>query len=119
MSIFPPHLLAVAVGGALGASLRYLFLSLAVGGAAGIFLLNVFGSLALGALFAWEARPEWVTVLAGAGILGALTTFSTFSSDIARLAQESPVQSFLYVLLSVSLGFLAFLLGGFLVRSFS
>ena len=119
MSQFPPHLLAVAAGGALGASLRYLFLSLAVGGAAGIFTLNVIGSLALGALLAWEARAEWMTVFAGAGLLGALTTFSTFSGDMVRLAQESPVQSFLYVLLSVSFGFLAFLLGGFLVRSFS
>ena len=119
MNGFPPHLLAAAAGGALGASLRYLLLSLALGGAAGVFVLNVVGSLALGTLFAWEGRPEWITVFAGTGVLGALTTFSAYSSDIVRIAQTSPLQSSLYVVLSVACGVGAFLLGGLLVRSVS
>lgn len=119
MNSFPPHLLAAAAGGALGASLRYLFVSMFVGGAAGILVLNIAGSFALGALFAWEGRAEWVTVFAGAGVLGALTTFSTFSSDILRLVQTAPLSAATYVVASVLLGVAAFLLGGFLVRSFT
>lgn len=120
MTSFPPHhLLAAAAGGALGASLRYLFVTMAIGGAWGIFCLNIAGSLALGALFAWEGRAEWLTVFAGAGVLGALTTYSTFSADIVRLGQTAPLQAAGYIAASIIFGVGAFILGGFIVRSVS
>lgn len=105
-------ILAAAAGGAFGASLRYAFLALVQGGALGIFLLNVAGSLALGLFVAsGEGRPEFLTVFLGTGLLGALTTFSTFSGDAVRLFVANPAQSALYVGASVALGIAAFLIG--------
>lgn len=117
MNVLPPHLLAAAAGGALGASLRYVFVSLVLPGAWGILALNVAGSLALGLLLGWQGRPEWLSVFAGAGFLGALTTFSTFSGDIVRIVQNNFAAAALYLLASVILGVVAFLLGNLLARS--
>lgn len=119
-------LLAVAAGGALGAVGRYLVIS-AVGqifGAGfplGTIVVNVLGSFVLGALteamaLAWSPSPELRAMIV-VGVLGAFTTFSTFSMDVALLTERGALgQAVLYVGLSVLLSIAAFFLGLALLR---
>lgn len=86
----------VMVGGAVGAPLRYVT-DLAVqrwhGGRFpwGTLAVNVLGSLLLGILLGLAAAgavsPE-VLALFGAGLCGALTTYSTFGFETVRLVEE-------------------------------
>ena len=86
-------LLAVAAGGALGAVGRYLVITqvghwFGTGFPLGTIVVNVLGSFAMGlliesaALF-WSPSQELRALLA-VGVLGAFTTFSTFSMDVPR-----------------------------------
>jgi CrcB protein len=86
----------IAIGGACGALARY-GLSLAVQRAAGgVFpwgtaCVNLLGSLLIGVLAAAADErivPEPFRALLMIGLLGALTTFSTFSFDALRLIQD-------------------------------
>jgi CrcB protein len=114
-----PVAVAVALGGASGALLRY-GLMLGLGGLSGrVFYLvtlfiNVSGSFVLGVLYGLGQRrglPAWMTGLLGVGVLGAYTTFSTFAVEIVRLLQaDRPLEAVLYVLLSVSLAVAAALI---------
>lgn len=118
MNQFPLTLLAAACGGALGASVRHMFILFGVSGALGIFLLNVAGSFALGFALAWlEGRSEVMTIFVGTGFLGALTTFSTFSGDAVRLLGQSPGYFALYVVGSVLAAIALFVLGGMAARA--
>jgi len=77
-------------------------------------VVNVAGCFALGVVIAWgETRWSAATVAAaGAGFLGAFTTFSTFAVDSVFLAERSrPGLAVLNVVLSVGLGLLAALAG--------
>ena len=85
--------LGLAVAGSLGAVLRYL-VDRAVQARArsefpyGTLVINVTGSLILGfltgAALHHHLAADWLTVL-GTGMIGAYTTFSTFSFDNFRL----------------------------------
>ena len=86
--------IAVAVGGALGASLRHLLSSLfAVIGPTWLPLAtlfaNVLGCFAIGAIVQWslthEISKEWWVTGIRVGLLGGLTTFSSFGHDIVKL----------------------------------
>lgn len=88
--------LLVAVGGALGASLRYL-LDRTVQRAHdlafpwGTLTVNVLGSLVLGLLTGltmWGTGSEAARMLVGVGLCGSLTTFSTFGYETIRLCTE-------------------------------
>jgi CrcB protein len=88
--------LLVIVGGALGAPLRYLT-DLHVQRRHdsvfpwGTFTVNVVGCVVLGLVTgaaASGAVPEEVRLLLGTGLCGALTTYSTFSYETLRLAEE-------------------------------
>lgn len=92
-------LLAVLVGGALGAPLRYLT-DLWVQSRHdsvlpwGTFTVNVVGSAVLGVTAAAldaTSGPEWVLPLVGVGFCGGLTTFSTFGFETLRLLEEGSV----------------------------
>ena len=85
-----PPLLLVAVGGAAGAMLRYLFGVAAMRsfGAAfpwGTWGVNLIGGLAMGLLAGLLARGsehgEMLRLLIGVGVLGGFTTFSAFSLE--------------------------------------
>ena len=107
------NLLFVAMGGALGAVLRY-------GMSSGIYtwfgrsfpygtlVVNVAGSFLIGLLSIllvekFDVPHEWRLALV-VGVLGALTTFSTFSWDTLDLMQQGLMQrAFLNVLLNVVL----------------
>ena len=90
-------LIAVAGGGALGAVARYLvFVAaghiLGAGFPYGTLIVNVVGSFAMGALtevmaLVWSASTQTRLFLV-VGFLGAFTTFSTFSLDVAVLYER-------------------------------
>jgi fluoride exporter len=108
------HLLAIAIGGAIGAVLRAL---VSHAGARLIpshperatLLINAAGSLLLGALLAWTlARPEHVppALQAGlaVGLLGAFTTYSTFSVEALRMLQAGRIgEAAVYVVTTTAL----------------
>lgn len=84
--------LLVALGAALGAPLRYLT-DRAVQGRHdtvfpwGTLTVNISGSTLLGFITGLATNPA-ITALVGIGFCGALTTYSTFSYETLRLAQE-------------------------------
>ena len=91
------QLLAVAAGGAAGAVLRYLMAGAVqrFSGSAfpwGTFAVNALGSFLLGFIFVWlierSTASELVRLALTVGMLGAFTTFSTYSLESIRLLQE-------------------------------
>ena len=87
--------LLVAIGGAIGASMRY-GVGLAftehggVSGAWATLFVNVVGSFILGLLMGWFtsrelARENTLWLLFGVGMMGAFTTFSAFSRDTIHM----------------------------------
>ena len=107
------NILSIAAGGALGALLRY-WLSHGVhyftgrGFPYGTLTVNVVGSLVMGVAYAllverMEVAPEWRAALL-IGLLGAFTTFSTFSIETLNLLQNGEqFKALLNVALSVFL----------------
>ena len=103
--------LAIATGGALGALLRY-WTSLAVhsklgaGFPYGTLTVNVIGSLLMGFLYVWFvdrlAMGPAVRGFLFIGVLGAFTTFSTFSLETLNLIESGqPGKAMLNVVISV------------------
>ena len=89
-------LLAVAVGSALGALLRWSLgmklNGLLPGVPPGTLLANLLGAFIMGVARAWLAgsaavSPEW-RLLITTGFCGGLTTFSTFSAEVFTLLQQ-------------------------------
>ena len=120
-------LLFVAMGGAVGASLRLLsvqFLTriLGLGFPYGTLFVNIAGSFAMGVLVELLAQrlqlsPE-TKVFLTTGLLGGFTTFSTFSLDAALMIEKKQFAlSALYMGSSVILSISALFAGLWLVRS--
>jgi len=120
-------LLAVAAGGALGAVGRYLVVSavghiFGTGFPLGTIVVNVVGSFVLGALIeamalVWSPPLELRAMIV-VGVLGAFTTFSTFSMDVVLLYERGALgPAALYIGVSVILSIGAFFLGLSLLRS--
>ena len=119
-------LLAVAVGGGLGALLRY-FAAGAIQSAAnpfpiGILVVNVTGGFIMGLIVALGAlklqlSPELRAFLT-TGILGGYTTFSTFSLDSALLIERGAYgMAALYIAGSTLLSIFALFAGLWIVRA--
>jgi CrcB protein len=118
--------LAIAGGGAVGALLRY-WTALAVHGRLGTafpygtLVVNVVGSLLMGFLYIWllerlAAGPALRGFLL-VGILGAFTTFSTFSLETLNLVEHGQLgKAAANVLLSVTLCVAAAALGVLIAR---
>ncbi|MDO3409024.1 fluoride efflux transporter CrcB [Saccharibacillus sp. CPCC 101409] len=111
-------ILLVALGGAIGAPVRYLLGKWALNALGGRFpwgtwIINISGSLLLGALFAAESRmPGWVYPLLGIGFAGAYTTFSTFGYETVQLLESRRLAAAaVYIVSSALLGLLAAALG--------
>lgn len=79
-------------------------------------LVNVLGCLVLGALMVWVARTDdlapRVRAFVGVGLLGSLTTFSTFGVETVELAREGHTGgALLNVALNLGVGLAAVLVG--------
>ena len=99
----------VALGGALGAVLRY-FVLLLWPAPWGVLAVNVAGSFVIGLLA--ERLPPPLALFLITGVLGGFTTFSAFSLDALRLIEGGrPGTAALYVGGSVALSLLACGLG--------
>lgn len=118
----------VALGGGIGASLRY-SLSLLVARLPGFaplvatFAVNILGCLLIGALMGWlSMRSDLANATAlklffSTGCLGGFTTFSTFSLEAFSLIESGHVnRAFLYISLSILMGLLAVWIGLSLTR---
>ncbi|MFK4206977.1 fluoride efflux transporter CrcB [Streptomyces sp. NPDC030920] len=118
--------LLVIVGAAVGAPLRYLT-DRAVQSRHdsvfpwGTFTVNVSGSLVLGLLtgaVAAGAASSHLQLLIGTGLCGALTTYSTFSYETLRLAEDGAGSyAVANVVGSVAAGLVAALAGVALARA--
>ena len=91
------NILLVALGGGLGAAVRF-GVSLALpmrdsGWPVATFFVNVSGSLAIGLLAGWlstrgDASEIWRLFLGG-GVLGGFTTFSAYSLETMRMIERN------------------------------
>jgi CrcB protein len=124
-------ILAVGAGGALGAIARYLLVSRighmvgpngVAGVPVGILAANVLGSLAMGLLteylaLAWSP-PAAVRAMLSVGVLGAFTTFSTFSLEAGVLLERGDyLPAAAYIAASVGLSLLGLFAGLWIMRS--
>jgi fluoride exporter len=119
--------IAVGVGGGLGALARYYIAAAAQPAGAlfnwGILLVNVSGGLLMGIIVEAGALklnlPPDLRAFLTVGVLGGYTTFSTFSLDSALLLQKGEyAMAAGYVIGSVVFSILALFAGLWLVRAF-
>jgi len=115
-------LILVAAGGAIGAILRHLTnkLSIRFFGSSDVYtgtvFANIIGCFLAGFALAYfshtEIASENLRYFLTIGILGSLTTFSTFASEAFQLIQKPGKKLFLYLLYQVVVT-LAMLIAGF------
>lgn len=120
------NLLAVFVGGGIGASCRYLLTELSSKFLGlthlGTFSANIIGCFLIGYIFGLTMnRLQTLTpvmrLFLTVGFLGGLTTFSTFSCETFSLLKDGKIlYSALYMLLSVILGLSATFAGYILAK---
>ncbi|OLV15967.1 fluoride efflux transporter CrcB [Deinococcus marmoris] len=117
----PALWISLMLGGAVGAACRQgtvlalMPLVARTGFPYAVLIINVLGSFLLGLTLALAGRgvvPEAVRVAFGTGVLGAFTTFSTFSTEMdGLLLRGQAVSALLYALGSVGLGLTAAIFG--------
>ena len=115
------YILAVAVGGALGAVLRYVVVIgmsniSFIGMPTGVLSCNILGSFLLGILISWSMKDPLISenlrIFLQVGILGAFTTFSTFALEVFNMTEKGDYTiAMIYVVLSVILSIGGLFLG--------
>lgn len=111
------NLIVIAVGGLAGGFLRYVLetiiptpMSLPLG----TFVINMLGSFLLGFIYrladerSWKS---WIRLGLGTGMIGAFTTFSTFSLELSELVRLHFSWAVLYGFTSILGGVLFVMLG--------
>ena len=121
-------ILAVALGGAIGASTRFMVSEwmqnkLETGFPYSTMLINIVGSFIIGICMAYflsrEDLPAWIKLFVVTGCLGGLTTFSTFSYEwVALLSSREWIEAAFYGGIQIIGGLFFCLLGGFIGRLF-
>lgn len=120
------NILAVFLGGGIGACLRYLTgiccvnlfkINLPIA----TFLINIIGCFLIGFLYIIFVEKMQSTnplkLLLTVGFCGGLTTFSTFSAELFEMIQNQQfLHASLYAVLSVIIGCVAVYFGGFCAR---
>lgn len=110
------NILAVGIGGFLGAVSRYLLGKIPMNAVEGFpmntFITNVLGAVIIGVVFAATAKlggsDSNTVLLLKTGFCGGLTTFSTFSLEGLQLIQDGHIGMFaVYAILSVAICVLA------------
>ncbi len=116
----------VAAGGAAGAVARHHLGRLAThlagpdnGFPWATLSVNIIGSLLMGGLLGWFARPgasvamaETMRLLIGVGLLGGLTTFSAFSSELVTMLHRGQmIDVLIYAAVSLVAGMAAVVAG--------
>ncbi|MDN5324331.1 MAG: fluoride exporter [Thermosipho sp. (in: thermotogales)] len=116
----------IAIGGALGALLRY-YTSKVVNSTFsfsfipwGTVIVNTIGAFVLSFLIftsieRYEISSSLLLFL-GTGFLGAFTTFSTFTYETLTLYIEIPIRGFVYFIVNIAFGFSAAYFGMILGR---
>ena len=119
------NLLYVALGGACGASFRFIITSLSKFFfpyfPLGTLLVNISGCFVIGLLanyiYSKEISDEFVRYFVIVGMLGSFTTFSAFSIETMELLQNNKLYfSILYIFLSVFLCLIAAYLGFYIKK---
>ena len=107
------NILAVSIGGTIGAESRYILtgkIKLKNPFPFGTYTVNVLGSFGLGLLVILAKLlplPSWLVLLIGTGFFGCFTTMSTFAVESLGLAEESnklAVENIVIMIVSVLLG---------------
>ena len=117
----------IALGGAFGAVLRYGFANgvyawLGRGFPYGTLAVNVLGSFLIGVFTVWFMQREWIPLPLArgliVGVLGAFTTFSTFSLDTLLLLEQGSLwRAGLNIIVSVGACLVATWVGLIVARS--
>lgn len=117
----PLKIFSVAIGGSMGAVARYLINISPLAKVFGkfplpTFLINISGSFMIGFLMIVFADKyvvnENVRMAVIVGFLGAFTTFSTFEMEIFGMVRDREiVTGFLYLFLSIFVGFVGVVAG--------
>ncbi len=96
--------LAVALGGALGASMRYAVGLIPVHTDFPVLtlLINFIGAVAIGCIASFAMQSNW-NLFWKTGVCGGFTTFSTFSLETVQLLEQKVGWGIFYVLLSLLL----------------
>lgn len=120
------NIVAIAIGGALGAVLRYLLMSaagrvLGVGFPWGTLVVNIVGCVAMGVAIGVLARLSDADALWRSfvciGLLGGFTTFSAFSLDAVVMVERGELMpAALYIIGSVVLSIVGLSAGLLLTR---
>ena len=114
----------VALGGAIGASLRFLIGNVILrlvgsGFPVAILTVNIVGSFLMGLFVVYAAQKgmtHWQPFVM-TGVLGGFTTFSAFSLEAVTLFERGLTgQAVLYITLSVGLSILGLVLGMLIAR---
>ena len=112
--------IAVATGGAIGATLRYSLIRILSGpliiSGLPTLVVNVLGTLLLGIFFGYvESRtavPKYLVTLVAVGVLGGFTTFSSYMYEVVLHKElDDMLWSGLILLATLGLGLLAIMIG--------
>lgn len=119
--------LAVFLGGGVGSCLRYAFslwwYTLDGNFPFGTLSANVISCLILGFVaFLFQEKylsDDWLKTLLLVGFCGGFSTFSSFTNEVLQLLKQDYLfHGILYMMLSLILGNLALLLGGWIAKYF-
>ncbi len=122
-------ILALGIGGFIGSNLRYwiTYMSGHIFGKTfphGTLIVNILGCFLLGFLTVYGSEvvrlDPHTKLLLGTGMLGALTTFSTFSNETFILIKDGNLKlGFLNIVLNLLIGLSAIWLGVIVAKKFA